>query len=165
MNQMALYTTSDAIWCRVLFNSLNGEALAWFSMLLANSINYFAAIRVKFGAKFATSRLHHLTLIAQVNVRQVKKRVHVSLHREVSKGLFANLKPQLICSHAPSNHDVMIEIDHRQLMCEAHWKHEWAYTKSNLIHASGMRDFCGITKRRKERDEHEIIWGQRMTEW
>ncbi|XP_068483426.1 uncharacterized protein [Phaseolus vulgaris] len=49
-----------------------GEALSWFTRLPPLSIDCFNTLVKKFGAHFATSRAHHLTSIALVNMRQEK---------------------------------------------------------------------------------------------
>ncbi|XP_068476914.1 uncharacterized protein [Phaseolus vulgaris] len=53
---MCLYTSDDAVLCRVFPTSLYGATLSWFTKLSPNS----------------TSRLRHLTSIALVGIRQEK---------------------------------------------------------------------------------------------
>ena len=50
--------------------TLKGAALSWFTRLPLLSIECFDTLIEKFGAQFATSRPHHLTSIALVNIRQ-----------------------------------------------------------------------------------------------
>jgi len=73
VTQVSLYITEDALLCRVFPSSLKGATLSWFTRLSAHSIDCFDTLVRKFGAQFATSRPHHLTSIALVNIRQEKK--------------------------------------------------------------------------------------------
>ncbi|XP_068479118.1 uncharacterized protein [Phaseolus vulgaris] len=68
--QISLYTWNDAILCRVFPTTLKGAALSWFTRLPPLSVDCFDTLIEKFGAQFATSRPHHLTSIALVNIRQ-----------------------------------------------------------------------------------------------
>ncbi|XP_068466727.1 uncharacterized protein [Phaseolus vulgaris] len=68
--QISLYTWNDAILCRVFPTTFKGAALSWFTWLPPLSIDCFDTLIEKFGAQFATSRPHHLTSIALVNIRQ-----------------------------------------------------------------------------------------------
>ena len=72
LTQVGLHTTEDALWCRIFPTSFKGEALSWFTRLLAQSIDCFDTLATMFGAQFTTSRPHHLTSIALVNIRQEK---------------------------------------------------------------------------------------------
>ena len=67
---IGLFSTSKAIMCRVFPNSLNGMALSWFTKLPPYSIDSFKTLVNLFTTQFATSRPHHLTFIAHVNIRQ-----------------------------------------------------------------------------------------------
>jgi len=67
---IGLFTTSEAIMCRVFPNSLKGMALSWFTKLSPYSIDSFKTLVSLFTTQFATSRPHHLTSIALVNIRQ-----------------------------------------------------------------------------------------------
>jgi len=67
-----LFTTSEAIMCRVFPNSLKGMVLSWFTKLPPYSIDSFKTFVSLFTTQFATSRPHHLTSIALVNIRQGK---------------------------------------------------------------------------------------------
>jgi len=49
-----------------------GAALSWFTHLSLLSIDCFDKLVEKFGAQFTTSRPHHLTSIALLNIRQEK---------------------------------------------------------------------------------------------
>jgi len=69
---MSLYTTHDAVLCRVFPTSLKGGALSWFTKLPANSIDCFETLMAKFDVQFATSRPHHFTSITLVGIRQEK---------------------------------------------------------------------------------------------
>ena len=66
---MSLYTSDDAVLCRVFPTSLKGAALSWFTKLSPNSIDSFATLVAKFETQFATSRPQHLTSIALVGIR------------------------------------------------------------------------------------------------
>ena len=52
--------------------SHKGLALNWFTRLPPNSIDYFNTLVTRFGIQFATSKPHHLTSLALVNIRQEK---------------------------------------------------------------------------------------------
>ena len=67
---IGLFTTSEAIMCRVFPNSLKGMTLSWFTKLPLYSIDSFKTLISLFTTQFATSRPHHLTSIALVNIRQ-----------------------------------------------------------------------------------------------
>jgi len=69
---MSLYTSDDAVLCRVFPTSMKGAALNWFSKLPPNFIDSFATLVVKFETQFATSKPHHLTSIPLVGIRQEK---------------------------------------------------------------------------------------------
>jgi len=69
---MSLYTSDDAVLCRVFPTFLKGATLSWFTKLSPNSIDSFATLVTKFETQFATSRSHHLTSIALVGIRQEK---------------------------------------------------------------------------------------------
>jgi len=68
--QISLYTWNDAILCRVFPTTLKGATLSWFTRLPSLCIDCFDTLVEKFVAQFATSRSHHLTSIALVNIRQ-----------------------------------------------------------------------------------------------
>ena len=70
--QARLYTSNDAILCRVFTTSLKRPALNWFTRLPPNSIDCFDILATRFGIQFATSKPHHLTSLALVNIRQEK---------------------------------------------------------------------------------------------
>jgi len=65
-----LFTTSEASMCRVFPNSLKGMELSWFTKPPPYSIDSFKTLVSLFTMQFATSRPHHLTSIALVNIRQ-----------------------------------------------------------------------------------------------
>ena len=77
---MSLYTSDDAMLCRVfptflkgVFPTfLKGATLSWFTKLPPNSIDSFATLVVKFETQFSTSRSHHLTSIVLVGICQEK---------------------------------------------------------------------------------------------
>jgi len=70
--QAGLYTSDDAILCRVFPTSLKGPALNWFTRLPPNSIDCFDTLVTHFGIQFTTSKPHHLTSLVLVNIRQEK---------------------------------------------------------------------------------------------
>ena len=53
---MSLYTSDDAVLCRVFPTSLKGATLSWFTKLSPNSIDSFATLVAKFETQFATNR-------------------------------------------------------------------------------------------------------------
>jgi len=65
---ISLYTWNDAILSRVFPTTLKGATLSWFIRLPLLSIDCFNTLVKKFRAHFATSRPHHLTSIALVNI-------------------------------------------------------------------------------------------------
>jgi len=69
---MSLYTTDDAVLCRVFPTSLKGGALSWFTKLPQNLVDCFETLVAKFDVQCATSRPHHLTSISLVNIHQEK---------------------------------------------------------------------------------------------
>jgi len=69
---IGLFTTSEAIMCRVFSNSLKGMTLSWFTKLPPYSIDSFKTLVNLFTTQFATSIPHHLTSIALINIRQGK---------------------------------------------------------------------------------------------
>jgi len=69
---IGLFTTNEAINCRVFPNSLKGMALSWFTNLPPYSIDSFKTLVNLFTTQFATSKPHYLTSIALVNIQQGK---------------------------------------------------------------------------------------------
>ena len=53
---MSLYTTDDAVLCRVFPTTLKGGALSWFTKLPPNSVDCFETLVAKFNVQFATRR-------------------------------------------------------------------------------------------------------------
>ena len=99
--QISLYTWNDAIMCRVFPTTLKGAALSWFTRLPPLSIDCFDTLVEKFGAQFATSRPHHLTSIALVNIRQEKGeslRMFMERFGKVALGI-RNLSPEVTMHH------------------------------------------------------------------
>ncbi|XP_068484963.1 uncharacterized protein [Phaseolus vulgaris] len=98
---MSLYTSDDAVLCRVFPTSLKGAALSWFTKLSPNSIDSFATLVAKFETQFATSRPHHLTSIALVGIRQEKGeslRAFVDRFSKVAMSI-RNLSPDVAMHH------------------------------------------------------------------
>ncbi|XP_068475113.1 uncharacterized protein [Phaseolus vulgaris] len=98
---MSLYTTDDAVLCRVFPTSPKGGALSWFTKLPANSIDCFDTLMAKFDVQFATSRPHHLTSIALVGIRQEKGESLRTLINRFSKTAMSicNLSPEVTMHH------------------------------------------------------------------
>jgi len=98
---MSLYTTDDAVLCRVFPTSLKGGAVSWFTKLLANSIDCFETLMAKFDVQFATSRPHHLTSIALVGIRQEKGESLRTFIDRLSKTAISirNLSPEVAMHH------------------------------------------------------------------
>ncbi|XP_068482612.1 uncharacterized protein [Phaseolus vulgaris] len=99
--QISLYTWNDAIMCRVFPTTLKGAALSWFTRLPPLSIDCFDTLIEKFGAQFATSRPHHLTSIALVNIRQENGeslRMFMERFGRVALGI-RNLSPEVTMHH------------------------------------------------------------------
>ena len=98
---MSLYTSDDAVLCRVFPTSLKGVALNWFIKLSPNSIDSFATLVTMFETQFATSRPHHLTSIALVGIRQEKGeslRTFVDRFNKVTMSI-RNLSPDVVMHH------------------------------------------------------------------
>jgi len=70
VTHVSLYTTEDAIFCRVFPTTLKDAALSWFKELPPMSIDCFSTLVARFGTRFVLSRRHHLTAFALVNIRQ-----------------------------------------------------------------------------------------------
>ncbi|XP_068483271.1 uncharacterized protein [Phaseolus vulgaris] len=99
--QISLYTWNDVVMCRVFPTTLKGAALSWFTRLPPLSIDCFDTLIEKFGAQFATSRPHHLTSIALVNIRQEKGeslRMFMERFGKVALGI-RNLSPEVTMHH------------------------------------------------------------------
>jgi len=71
--QLSIYRTDTHVFCKVFSASLRGAALSWFTQLTPQAIDSFESLKTKFAAQFATSKPHHLTPIALVNVQQEKR--------------------------------------------------------------------------------------------
>ena len=101
VTQVSLYTAEDALLCRVFLTSLKGASLSWFTRLPTHSIDCFDTLVKKFGAQFATSRHHHLTSIALVNIRQAKtESLRTCMERFGKIALnIRNLSPELAMHH------------------------------------------------------------------
>lgn len=69
LTQISLYTADDTLMCRVFPTSLKETTLNWFTLLLPACIDCFDTLVFKFSAQFATSKHHHLTSLALVNIR------------------------------------------------------------------------------------------------
>ncbi|XP_027941132.1 uncharacterized protein LOC114194928 [Vigna unguiculata] len=99
--QAELYTSDDAIICRVFPISLKGPALNWFTRLPPNSIDCFDTLANHFGIQFATSKPHHLTSLALVNIRQEKGeslREFMERFGKISLNI-SNLNPEVAMHH------------------------------------------------------------------
>ncbi|XP_027932692.1 uncharacterized protein LOC114188288 [Vigna unguiculata] len=99
--QAGLYTSDDAILCRVFLTSLKGPTLKWFTRLPPNSIDCFDMLVTRFGIQFATSKPHHLTSLALVNIRQEKGeslREFMERFGKISLNI-SNLNPEVAMHH------------------------------------------------------------------
>lgn len=67
---MSLYTSDKSVWCKLFPTSLKGGALSWFTRLPSDSMDSFKTLLSKVDPQFAISRLHHLTSITLVNIRE-----------------------------------------------------------------------------------------------
>jgi len=65
--QISLYTSNDS-----LPTSLKVGTLSWVTRLPPSSIDCIETLMSKFGTQFVTSRAHHLSSIALVNIQQEK---------------------------------------------------------------------------------------------
>ncbi|XP_020206217.1 uncharacterized protein LOC109791341 [Cajanus cajan] len=70
VTQVNLYINEDAILCRVFPTSLKGAALAWYTQLLARSIDNFDTLGRRFTTQYATSRPQHVTSAALASLKQ-----------------------------------------------------------------------------------------------
>jgi len=103
---MSLYTSDDAVLCRVFPTSLKGATLSWFTKLPPNFIDSFATLMSKFETYFTTSRPHHLTSIALVGIRQEKGeslRTFVDRFNKVAMSI-RNLSPDVAMHHMLTAH-------------------------------------------------------------
>jgi len=71
--QMNLYTTDKAVWCKVFATPLKERELDWFTKHPFNSMDNFKTLSAKFSTRFATSRPHHISSLALLNIRQEKE--------------------------------------------------------------------------------------------
>jgi len=87
--------------CRVFPTSLKGTALSWFTRLPTHSIDYFDTLVKNFGAQFPTSRPHHLTSIALVNIQQEKTESLRTFMERFGKIVLniRNLSPEVAMHH------------------------------------------------------------------
>ncbi|XP_068492311.1 uncharacterized protein [Phaseolus vulgaris] len=101
LTQVGLHTAEDALWCRIFPTSLKGATLTWFTRLPAQSIDCFDTLATKFGAQFTTSRPHHLTSIALVNIRQEKSESLRAFMDKFNKMVLdiRNLSPEVAMQH------------------------------------------------------------------
>jgi len=68
---MSLYTSDDAVLCRMFPTSLKRGTLSWFTKLPTNFVDCFETVVSKFETQFTTSRTHHLTSITLVRFGKV----------------------------------------------------------------------------------------------
>jgi len=99
--QARLYTSDDAILCHVFPTSLKGPALNRFTRLPPNSIDCFNTLATRFGIQFATSKPHHLTSLALVNIRQEKGESLQEFMEQFGKISLniSNLNPEVAMHH------------------------------------------------------------------
>ena len=98
---ISLYTWNDVVMCRVFPTTLKGAPLSWFTPLPPLCIDCFDTLVEKFGAKFATSRPHHLTSIALVNIRQERGESLRTFMERFGKVALSirNLSPEVTMHH------------------------------------------------------------------
>jgi len=72
VRQINLYTSEDAIFCRVFLNSFKGATFSCFTHLPPYLVDRFEMPVNKFSSQFATNRPHHVTSITLINVRWEK---------------------------------------------------------------------------------------------
>jgi len=97
-NQVALYSTDDAVLCKSFSVALRGSALEWFMSLQPYTIDSFNTLTTSFTTQFDTSRRHDLTSMSLLNLRQEEGE---SLHTFIDRfGVIAmkikDLTPNLI---------------------------------------------------------------------
>jgi len=99
--QVGLYTTEDAILCHVFPTSLKGPALRWFTRLPPNFVDCFDTLTTRFSIQFATSKPHHLTSLALLNVRQAKDETLCNFMERFGKLSLniSNLNPEVAMHH------------------------------------------------------------------
>jgi len=98
---ISLYTWNDVVMCRVFPTTLKGATLSWFTRLPLLSIDCFDTLVEKFGVQFATSRPHHLTSIALVNIRQERGEFMRTFMKRFGKVALSirNLSPEVTMHH------------------------------------------------------------------
>jgi len=98
---VGLFTTNEAIMCRIFPSFLKGMALSWFIRLPPYSINSFKTLVNLFIIQFATSKSHHLTSLALVNIRQERgESLWVFMDRFGQVALqIRNLNPKVALHH------------------------------------------------------------------
>ena len=68
-NQVALYSTDDAVMCKSFSVALRGSTLEWFMSLQPYTIDSFSTLTTSFTTQFDTSRRHDLTSLSLLNLR------------------------------------------------------------------------------------------------
>lgn len=101
ITQVSLYTTNDAILCWVFPTSVKGQTLYWFSRLPLNTVESFDTLVARFETQFATSRSHHLTLVALVKHLIGEERTTLDVHGMFQQNSIEYLKPKFDNCHAP----------------------------------------------------------------
>jgi len=102
--QMNLYTTNKVMWCEVFPISLQEGELSWFTRLPPNLVDSFKALATKFTTQYATSRPHHMTSLALINIKQEKGeslRTFMERFSKVSTSI-KNLMPEIAMHHLVS---------------------------------------------------------------
>jgi len=101
LTQVNMYTSDDAMLCRIFPTLLKGTTLSWFTRLLNNSIDCFDTLTTKLGAQFTASRPHHMMFVALVNIRQERSeslRAFMERFRKVALNI-QNLNPKVAMHH------------------------------------------------------------------
>lgn len=73
VDAMAVYSSDELVWYRVLSLSLKEEALDWFHSLQPGTINSFATLRQLFSQQYASNRVPGLTYTVLVRMEQGKE--------------------------------------------------------------------------------------------
>jgi len=128
---MSLYTSDNAVMCRVFPTSLKRGALSWFTRLPPNCIDCLETLVFKFGTQFATSRPHHLSSIALVNIRQGKGHSLRLFMERFQQGDIEHLESESGRFHAPHGHDSLTRTICGQSMQEVDYKLRRAQANSS----------------------------------
>jgi len=68
--QMNLYTRNKVVWYKVFPTSLKQGAFNWFTQFPSNLVDSLKALAAKFSTQYVTSRRHHMSSLALLNVKK-----------------------------------------------------------------------------------------------